>query len=81
VTGGRGVKPLFFHFNHERHYCHLELYIMRRVVITGVGSVSPLGCGNIKNWDALISGKSGIGLITRFDTSDLTVKIAGGVYR
>lgn len=52
---------------------------MRRVVITGVGSVSPLGCGNSKNWDALISGKSGIGLITRFDTSDMPVKIAGEV--
>ncbi|MEI7817226.1 MAG: beta-ketoacyl-ACP synthase II, partial [Desulfuromonadales bacterium] len=52
---------------------------MRRVVITGVGAVSPLGCGNAKNWDALTSGKSGIGLITRFDTSDMPVKIAGEV--
>lgn len=52
---------------------------MRRVVITGVGTVSPLGCGNAKNWDAIISGKSGIGLITRFDTSDMPVKIAGEV--
>lgn len=52
---------------------------MRRVVITGVGAVSPLGCGNAKNWDALTSGKSGIGLITRFDASNLPVKIAGEV--
>lgn len=52
---------------------------MRRVVITGVGTVSPLGCGNEKNWNALISGTSGIGLITRFDTSDMPVKIAGEV--
>lgn len=52
---------------------------MRRVVITGVGAVSPLGCGNVSNWDALISGKSGIGLITRFDASDMPVKIAGEV--
>ncbi len=52
---------------------------MRRVVITGVGAVSPLGCGNVKNWDALTSGKSGVGLITRFDTSDMPVKIAGEV--
>jgi 3-oxoacyl-[acyl-carrier-protein] synthase II len=52
---------------------------MRRVVITGVGAVSPLGCGNASNWDALISGKSGIGLITRFDASDMPVKIAGEV--
>lgn len=52
---------------------------MRRVVITGVGAVSPLGCGNVSNWDALTSGKSGIGLITRFDASDMPVKIAGEV--
>jgi len=52
---------------------------MRRVVVTGVGAVSPLGCGNSKNWDALTSGKSGIGLITRFDTSDMPVKIAGEI--
>lgn len=57
----------------------MELFIMRRVVITGVGAVSPLGCGNAKNWDALTSGKSGIGLITRFDASDMPVKIAGEV--
>ncbi|GAC1448219.1 MAG: beta-ketoacyl-ACP synthase II [Desulfuromonadaceae bacterium] len=57
----------------------MELFIMRRVVITGVGAVSPLGCGNVKNWDALTSGKSGIRLITRFDTSDMPVKIAGEV--
>jgi len=57
----------------------MELSIMRRVVVTGVGAVSPLGCGNAKNWDALVSGKSGVGLITRFDTSDLSVKIAGEV--
>jgi len=52
---------------------------MRRVVITGVGAVSPLGTGNTANWDALISGKSGIGLITRFDASGMPVKIAGEV--
>lgn len=52
---------------------------MRRVVVTGVGVVSPLGCGNGKNWDALLAGKSGIAPITRFDASDLPVKIAGEV--
>jgi 3-oxoacyl-[acyl-carrier-protein] synthase II len=52
---------------------------MRRVVITGVGAVSPLGTGNAANWDALVKGQSGIGLITRFDASDLPVKIAGEV--
>jgi len=52
---------------------------MRRVVITGVGAVSPLGTGNTANWDALMSGTSGIGSITRFDTTDIPVKIAGEV--
>ena len=57
----------------------MELFIMRRVVVTGIGIVSPLGCGNAKNWEALTSGKSGIRLITRFDASDLSVRIAGEV--
>ncbi|HPX60908.1 MAG TPA: beta-ketoacyl-ACP synthase II [Deltaproteobacteria bacterium] len=52
---------------------------MRRVVITGIGAVSPLGTGNDKNWDALVNGRSGVGLITRFDATDMPVKIAGEV--
>src|SRR3954447_25241041 len=52
---------------------------MRRVVVTGIGVVSPLGTGNGKNWDALVSGTSGLGRITRFDASELPVQIAGEV--
>ncbi len=52
---------------------------MRRVVVTGVGAVSPIGIGNAANWDALVNGRSGIGLITRFDASDMPVKVAGEV--
>ena len=52
---------------------------MRRVVVTGVGAVSPLGTGNQKNWEGLINGRSGIDRITRFDASSLPVKIAGEV--
>ncbi|CAH2031001.1 beta-ketoacyl-ACP synthase II [Trichlorobacter ammonificans] len=52
---------------------------MRRVVVTGVGVVSPLGTGNQKNWDALMNGRSGIAAITRFDASALPVRIAGEV--
>lgn len=52
---------------------------MRRVVVTGVGVVSPLGTGNQKNWDALVAGKSGIDRITRFDATDFPTNIAGEV--
>ncbi len=52
---------------------------MRRVVVTGVGVVSPLGTGNRKNWDALMAGKSGIDRITRFDVTEFPVQIAGEV--
>lgn len=51
----------------------------RRVVITGVGLVTPLGTGVDKSWRNICSGVSGIDLITRFDTSDYAVKIAAQV--
>jgi 3-oxoacyl-[acyl-carrier-protein] synthase II len=51
----------------------------RRVVITGVGMVSPLGIGNRENWQALLQGRSGLGPITRFDASDYPCRIAGEV--
>jgi len=52
---------------------------MRRVVVTGLGIVSPLGTGTEKNWAAVTSGQSGVGTITRFDASDLPSQIAGEV--
>ncbi|MFL6264392.1 MAG: beta-ketoacyl-ACP synthase II [Thermoanaerobaculia bacterium] len=51
----------------------------RRVALTGVGLISPLGVGTAVNWQALLAGKSGIGLITRFDTTEYPAKIAGEV--
>ncbi len=51
----------------------------RRVVITGVGLVSPLGVGTAANWDALLAGRSGIGPITRFDATQHACRIAGEV--
>ena len=50
---------------------------MRRVVVTGMGMISPLGLGVDVNWDRLIAGQSGIRQIDRFDTSELASKIAG----
>ncbi len=52
---------------------------MRRVVVTGVGVISALGTGVVKNWDALTEGKSGIDLITKFDASGFPTRIAGEV--
>lgn len=53
--------------------------VMRRVVVTGVGLVTPLGTGVAKTWEALCAGKSGIGPITRFDASQHAVQIAAEV--
>jgi len=52
---------------------------MRRVVVTGLGLVTPLGGDVETTWQNLIAGKSGIAPITRFDTSDQKAKIAGEV--
>jgi len=51
----------------------------RRVVVTGLGLVTPLGGDVETSWNNLIAGKSGIAAITRFDTSDQKAKIAGEV--
>jgi len=54
---------------------------MRRVVITGMGMVSPLGVGVDHNWDSILAGKSGLGKIEHFDASEHPSKIAGMVPR
>ena len=51
----------------------------KRVVVTGLGLVTPLGIGTEETWSALCAGKSGIGEITRFDTSEYATKIAAEV--
>jgi 3-oxoacyl-[acyl-carrier-protein] synthase II len=54
---------------------------MRRVVVTGIGLVTPLGIGAERVWKRLLAGRSGIGAIQSFDVSDLPAKIAGQVPR
>ena len=53
--------------------------VKRRVVITGIGMISPLGVGNDANWQALMEGRSGIGPITRFAAESYPCRIAGEI--
>ena len=55
------------------------LNMERRVVITGIGVVSPNGIGTEAFWSATSKGISGVGPITRFDTTGLAVRVAGEV--
>ena len=52
---------------------------MRRVVVTGLGVISPVGNTVSEFWDSLIGGRCGIDFITKFDTTDFKVKIAAEV--
>jgi len=51
----------------------------RRVVVTGLGIVSPVGIGVAAAWDSITNGRSGIGPITRFDSTPFNTHIAGEV--
>ena len=51
----------------------------RRVVVTGMGILSPLGNDLASNWDAILHGRSGVGSITHFDASAMTTQIAGEI--
>src|ERR1700740_3786144 len=51
----------------------------RRIVVTGLGVVSPVGSTVKAAWDTILRGESGIGPVTRFDVSAFPVRIGGGV--
>jgi len=51
----------------------------RRVVVTGLGAITPLGIGVAKSWQSLCQGRSGIGMVTRFDAAGFRTRIAGEV--
>jgi 3-oxoacyl-[acyl-carrier-protein] synthase II len=57
----------------------MSMSMKRRVVVTGIGLVTPLAVGREESWAALVEGRSGIGPITQFDTKDFATKIAGEV--
>jgi 3-oxoacyl-[acyl-carrier-protein] synthase II len=54
---------------------------MRRVVVTGIGMVTPLACGVEPTWRRILNGESGVKQIEKFDVSDVTAKIAGTIPR
>ena len=54
---------------------------MTRVVVTGMGIVSPLGVGLDHNWSSILTGKNGFSKIDRFDVEDLPCQIAGMIPR
>ncbi|MBF8305558.1 MAG: 3-oxoacyl-[acyl-carrier-protein] synthase, partial [Acidobacteria bacterium] len=53
--------------------------MVRRIVVTGLGLVSAVGIGTEETWKAILAGQSGIGPITRFDTTDFACQIAAEV--
>src|SRR5438552_5403360 len=57
----------------------IEVRVQRRVVITGMGAVSPNGVGNPSFSQAVLDGRSGVRCISRFDASEISVQIAGEV--
>ncbi len=68
-------SPFFFVF-----YIHGDPTVqLRRVVVTGIGMLSPVGGTLEESWKNILAGKSGIAPVEGFDTTDFTVKIAGQV--
>jgi 3-oxoacyl-[acyl-carrier-protein] synthase II len=55
--------------------------MMRRVVVTGLGMVTPLGCGVEPTWGRLLAGESGVKAIEKFEVADITSRIAGQIPR
>ena len=51
----------------------------KRAVITGMGAITPIGCGKDKFWNALMEGKSGVDLVTRFNTSNFKTRIGAEI--
>ncbi len=60
-------------------YCGPSGMQARRVVVTGMGALTPVGLDVASTWDGIVHGRSGIAMVEKFETDDLDVKIAGEV--
>src|SRR5690606_28467114 len=76
---GRRRRPARAEAGADRGHTEAARRMKRRVVVTGLGALSPFGLGVPTLWEGVRAGKSGIGPITLFDTADFPVKIAGEV--
>jgi 3-oxoacyl-[acyl-carrier-protein] synthase II len=77
---GSGLLKLPFFKNFSQRSTTEKGWVLpKRVVVTGVGVVSPIGIGKEAFWQALISGRCGIGMVTHFDASSYPCKFAGEV--
>lgn len=63
----------------RKYYENGVIVMKNRVVVTGMGVVTPIGSGVDNFWESLVSGKSGIRKVTRFDVSDFSCKVAGEI--
>lgn len=79
------VKKYFYHdmLTHDTNILTMlnnkDVYMKRRVVITGMGLLTPMGRGLKTNWDGIVAGRSAISKITAFDTEGYAAKIAGQI--
>ena len=75
--------PAVVYFNSElvtnNQPREVSIVSQRRIVVTGLGLLSPVGNTVVESWDAICNGRSGVGLITEFDVSQLATRIAGEI--
>ena len=73
-----GIRVSFGQGTFFRHL-YMELFRVdrKRIVITGLSAITPLGNNLESSWEALLAGKSGIGRITQFDSTEFPTHIAG----
>ena len=76
ISGENNIEPCELTSNNERMN---TIWTKRRVVVTGIGAVTPLGNDVETTWDNIKEGKSGIGPLTRLDADQFPAKVAAEV--